>query len=131
MKNFPTEFPYKQTLIHQVDSGDYVAGLEKAKQMADYDGFADRKKDSESRGKLRGIGVSTYFEACGIAPSAVVMSLGCGVGLWESAEVRFNPTGQVTIFTGAHSHGQGHDTTFAQIAADELEIGRASCRERG
>ena len=122
MKNFPTEFPYKQTLIHQVDSGDYVAGLEKAKQMADYDGFADRKKDSESRGKLRGIGVSTYFEACGIAPSAVVMSLGCGVGLWESSEVRFNPTGQVTIFTGAHSHGQGHDTTFAQIAADELGV---------
>ena len=122
MKNFPTEFPYKQTLIHQVDSGDYVAGLEKAKQMADYDGFADRKKDSESRGKLRGIGVSTYFEACGIAPSAVVMSLGCGVGLWESSEVRFNPTGQVTIYTGAHSHGQSHDTTFAQIAADELGV---------
>ena len=122
MKNFPTEFPFKQTLIHQVDSGDYVAGLEKAKHMSDYNGFAARKKDSESRGKLRGIGVTTYFEACGIAPSAVVMSLGCGVGLWESAEVRFNPTGQVTIYTGAHSHGQSHDTTFAQIAADELGV---------
>ena len=122
MKNFPTEFPFKQTLVHQVDSGDYVAGLEKAKQMSDYDGFAARKKESESKGKLRGIGVTTYFEACGIAPSPVVMMLGCGIGLWESAEVRFNPTGQVTVYTGSHSHGQGHDTTFAQITADELGV---------
>ena len=90
--------------------------------MADYDGFEARKKDSEARGKLRGIGVSTYFEACGIAPSPVVMMLGCGVGLWESAEVRFNPTGQVTVYTGSHSHGQSHQTTFAQIAADELGV---------
>ena len=122
MKNFPTEFPFKQTLVHQIDSGDYVAGLNKAKEMADYDGFAARKKDSEARGKLRGIGVTTYFEACGIAPSPVVMMLGCGVGLWESAEVRFNPTGQVTVYTGSHSHGQSHQTTFAQIAADELGV---------
>jgi carbon-monoxide dehydrogenase large subunit len=122
MKNFPTEFPHKQTLVHTIDSGDYVAGLKKAKQMADYDGFAARKKESESKGKLRGIGVSTYFEACGIAPSPVVMMLGCGVGLWESAEVRFNPTGQVTVYTGSHSHGQSHDTTFAQITADELGV---------
>jgi len=122
MKNFPTEFPFKQTLVHQIDSGDYVAGLNKAKEMADYGGFAARKKDSESKGKLRGIGVTTYFEACGIAPSPVVMMLGCGVGLWESAEVRFNPTGQVTVYTGSHSHGQSHQTTFAQIAADELGV---------
>ncbi len=122
MKNFPTEFPFKQTLVHQVDSGDYVAGLNKAKKMSDYDGFAARKKESESKGKLRGIGVTTYFEACGIAPSPVVMMLGCGVGLWESAEVRFNPTGQVTVYTGSHSHGQSHQTTFAQIAADELGV---------
>ena len=122
MKNFPTQFPFKQTLVHTVDSGDYVAGLEKAKQMADYAGFEARRKKSEANGKLRGIGVSSYFEACGIAPSAAVMSLGCGVGLWESAEVRFNPTGQISVFTGAHSHGQSHDTTFAQIAADELGV---------
>jgi len=122
MKNFSTEFPFKQTLVHQVDSGDYVAGLEKAKQMSDYDGFAARRKDSESRGKLRGIGVTSYFEACGIAPSPVVMMLGCGVGLWESAEVRFNPTGQVTVYTGSHSHGQSHDTTFAQIVGDKLGV---------
>ena len=122
MKNFPSQFPFKQTLVHTVDSGDYVAGLEKAKQMADYAGFEARRKKSEANGKLRGIGVSSYFEACGIAPSAAVMSLGCGVGLWESAEVRFNPTGQISVFTGSHSHGQSHDTTFAQIAADELGV---------
>ena len=74
MKNFPKQFPFKQTLVHTVDSGDYVAGLEKAKQMSDYDSFAERKKQSEAKGKLRGIGVSSYFEACGIAPSAAVMS---------------------------------------------------------
>ena len=122
MRNFPKTFPFKQTLVHTVDSGDYVAGLEKAKQMADYNNFEARRKESEAKGKLRGIGVSSYFEACGIAPSAAVMSLGCGVGLWESAEVRFNPTGQISVFTGAHSHGQSHQTTFAQIAADELGV---------
>ncbi len=122
MRNFPKTFPFKQTLVHTVDSGDYVAGLEKAKQMADYNNFESRRKESEAKGKLRGIGVSSYFEACGIAPSAAVMSLGCGVGLWESAEVRFNPTGQISVFTGAHSHGQSHQTTFAQIAADELGV---------
>ena len=122
MKNFPTQFPFQQTLVHSVDSGDYVAGMKKAKEMADYDGFAKRKRETEASGKLRGIGVTSYFEACGIAPSAVVMSLGCGIGLWESAEVRFNPTGNVTVFSGSHSHGQGHDTTFAQIAADELGV---------
>ena len=99
MKNFPTEFPFQQTLVHSVDSGDYVAGMNKAKEMADYEGFEKRREQSEAKGKLRGIGVTTYFEACGIAPSAVVMSLGCGIGLWESAEVRFNPTGNVTVFS--------------------------------
>ena len=111
-----------ETLVHSVDSGDYNAGLKKAMEMAEYESFEKRKKESESRGKLRGIGFCTYFEACGIAPSPVVMMLGCGIGLWESAEVRFNPTGNVTVFTGSHSHGQGHDTTFAQIAADQLGI---------
>ena len=122
MKNFPTEFPFQQSLVHSVDSGDYAAGMNKAKKMADYEGFEKRREESEAKGKLRGIGITTYFEACGIAPSAVVMSLGCGIGLWESAEVRFNPTGNVTVFSGSHSHGQGHDTTFAQIAADELGV---------
>ena len=122
MKNFPTQFPFQQTLVHSVDSGDYVTGLNKAMEVADYKGFEKRKRESASKGKLRGIGLCSYFEACGIAPSPVVMMLGCGIGLWESAEVRFNPTGNVTVFTGSHSHGQGHDTTFAQIAADQLGV---------
>jgi carbon-monoxide dehydrogenase large subunit len=96
--------------------------MEKAIELSDYKGFEKRKIKSESKGKLRGVGFSTYFEACGIAPSPVAMMLGCGIGLWESAEVRFNPTGNVTVFTGSHSHGQGHDTTFAQIVADQLGI---------
>jgi len=121
-KNFIRQFPHQQALVHNIDSGDYDAHLDKALQLADYKGFADRKAKSEANGKLRGIGFSTYIEACGIAPSAAVMSLGCGVGLWESAEVRFNPTGNVTVFTGSHSHGQGHDTTFAQIVGDKLGV---------
>ena len=121
-KNFIKQFPHQQALVHNIDSGDYDAHLDKALQLADYKGFADRKAKSEANGKLRGIGFSTYIEACGIAPSAAVMSLGCGIGLWESAEVRFNPTGNVTVFTGSHSHGQGHDTTFAQIVADKLGV---------
>ena len=121
-KNFIKQFPHQQALVHNIDSGDYDAHLDKALQLADYKGFADRKAKSEASGKLRGIGFSTYIEACGIAPSAAVMSLGCGVGLWESAEVRFNPTGNVTVFTGSHSHGQGHDTTFAQIVGDKLGV---------
>ena len=121
-KNFIKQFPHQQALVHNIDSGDYDAHLDKALQLADYKGFADRKAKSEANGKLRGIGFSTYIEACGIAPSAAVMSLGCGIGLWESAEVRFNPTGNVTVFTGSHSHGQGHDTTFAQIVGDKLGV---------
>ena len=93
-----------------------------ALKLVDYDGFADAQARRRSAGKLRGIGFSTYIEACGIAPSAVVGSLGAGVGLCESAQVRVNPTGTVTVFTGSHSHGQGHETTFAQLVADTLGI---------
>jgi len=121
-QNFVTKFPHQQCLVHNVDSGDYIGHLKKALELSDYNNFEKRKSESKSRGKLRGIGFSTYIEACGIAPSAAVMSLGAGVGLWESAEVRFNPTGNVTVFTGCHSHGQSHDTTFAQIAGDKLGV---------
>src|SRR3546814_7438554 len=96
--------------------------MDKALEMIDDQGFPARRKKSEAKGKLRGIGFSAYIEACGIAPSAVVGSLGAGVGLWESAQVRFNPTGSVTIFTGSHSHGQGHETTFSQPVADTLGV---------
>jgi len=90
--------------------------------IADIKGFGKRKRESARVGKLRGLGYSTYIEACGIAPSQAVGSLGCGVGLWESAEVRVNPTGSVEVLTGTHSHGQGHETTFAQLVAERLGI---------
>ena len=118
----PDAFPYQTPVALQYDSGQYELALDGALKLIDYDGFADRRKDSESRGKLRGIGLSSYIEACGIAPSAVVGSLGAGVGLWESGQVRFNATGSVTVFTGAHSHGQGHETTFSQLVSDRLGV---------
>ena len=121
-KNFINKFPHQQCLIHNIDSGDYNAHLDKALELSDYKNFENRSSQSSAKGKLRGIGFSTYLEACGIAPSAVVMSIGAGVGLWESAEIRFNATGNVSVFTGAHSHGQGHDTTFAQIVSEKLGV---------
>ena len=121
-KNFISKFPHQQCLIHNIDSGDYNAHLNKALKVADYKNFENRRSQSAKKGKLRGIGFSTYLEACGIAPSAVVMSIGAGVGLWESAEIRFNATGNVSVFTGTHSHGQGHETTFAQIVGDKLGV---------
>ena len=121
-KNFISKFPHQQCLVHNIDSGDYSAHLDKALEVGDYKNFENRRSQSAKKGKLRGIGFSTYIEACGIAPSAVVMSIGAGVGLWESAEVRFNATGNVSVFTGAHSHGQGHETTFAQIVGDKLGV---------
>ncbi|MGF7163415.1 carbon-monoxide dehydrogenase large subunit [Rhodoligotrophos appendicifer] len=121
-RNFITTFPHQTPVIMMYDAGDYHASLEKACEIIDYKGFARRRAESESCGKLRGIGFSTYIEACGIAPSAAVGSLGAGVGLWESAEVRVNPTGSVEVLTGSHAHGQGHETTFAQLVSDRLGI---------
>ncbi|MFL5003620.1 MAG: xanthine dehydrogenase family protein molybdopterin-binding subunit [Xanthobacteraceae bacterium] len=114
--------PHQTPVIMTNDSGDYHASLKKALEEADYKNFAKRKRESARDGKLRGIGLSAYIEACGIAPSQAVGSLGCGVGLWESAEVRVNPTGSVEILTGTHSHGQGHETTFAQLVSERLGI---------
>ena len=115
-------FPYQTPVIMAYDSGNYALSLEKANGMIDADGFGARRAQSEQNGKLRGIGYAAYIEACGIAPSAAVGSLGAGVGLWESAQVRFNPTGSVTIYTGSHSHGQGHETAFAQLVSDTLGV---------
>jgi len=121
-RNFVRTFPHQTPVIMNYDTGDYPASLKKALELADYKGFGKRKRDSAREGKLRGIGVSAYIEACGIAPSQAVGSLGAGVGLWESAEVRVNPTGSVEVLTGSHSHGQGHETTFAQLVAERLGI---------
>ena len=121
-RNFVTVFPHQTPVIMAYDAGDYEASMALAQKMHDVPGFAKRKADSLSKGKLRGLGYSAYIEACGIAPSAAVGSLGAGVGLWESAEVRVNPIGTVEILTGSHSHGQGHETTFAQLVSDRLGI---------
>jgi carbon-monoxide dehydrogenase large subunit len=123
-RNFiqPSQFPYQTPVALQYDTGNYGATLDKALGMIDYKGFAARKSASEKNGKLRGIGLACYIEACGIAPSAVVGSLGARAGLYESANVRVHPTGTVSVFTGSHQHGQGHETTFAQVAAEKLGI---------
>ncbi|MEP9395864.1 xanthine dehydrogenase family protein molybdopterin-binding subunit [Mesorhizobium sp. KR2-14] len=121
-KNFITSFPHQTPVIMNYDAGDYGASLDAAMKAADYAGFADRKAEAARRGKLRGIGMSCYIEACGIAPSAAVGSLGAGVGLWESAEVRVNAVGTIEVLTGSHSHGQGHETTFAQLVSGRLGI---------
>ncbi|MEY3552489.1 MAG: hypothetical protein RL735_837 [Pseudomonadota bacterium] len=120
--NFVKNFPHQTPVIMCYDAGDYEAAMTKALEMADYKGFPARKAESARRGMLRGIGFSAYIEACGIAPSAAVGSLGAGVGLWESAEVRVNPVGTVEVLTGSHAHGQGHETTFAQLVSDRLGI---------
>jgi carbon-monoxide dehydrogenase large subunit len=121
-RNFIKTFPHQTPVIMAYDAGDYQASLKKAQELADVKGFGKRKRDSARNGKLRGLGYSTYIEACGIAPSQAVGSLGAGVGLWESAEVRVNPTGSVEVLTGSHSHGQGHETTFAQLVSQRLGI---------
>ncbi|WP_420561824.1 xanthine dehydrogenase family protein molybdopterin-binding subunit [Tepidicaulis sp.] len=120
--NFVKTFPHQTPVIMNYDIGDFEASLDKALEVADYEGFPDRKEEAAKRGKLRGIGFSTYIEACGIAPSAAVGSLGAGVGLWESAEVQVAPTGKIEVFTGSHSHGQGHETTFAQLVSERTGL---------
>jgi len=119
-RNFIKTFPYQTPVALQYDTGNYEATLDAAMKMADVAGFAKRKEESAKRGKLRGLGYAAYIEACGIAPSAVAGSLGARAGLFEAGEIRVHPTGSVTVFTGSHSHGQGHETTFAQVVADRL-----------
>jgi aerobic carbon-monoxide dehydrogenase large subunit len=115
-------FPYQTPVALQYDSGNYHATLDQALKASDWAGFEKRRAEAKTRGKLRGMGVSTYIEACGIAPSNVAGALGARAGLFETAEVRVHPTGSVTVFTGCHSHGQGHETTYAQLVAEGLGI---------
>ena len=120
--NFIRSFPHQTPVIMNYDAGDYEASLNAAMQQADWSGFPARKAEAAARGMKRGIGMSCYIEACGLAPSQAVGSLGAGVGLWESAEVRVNAVGTVEVLTGSHSHGQGHETTFAQLVADRFGV---------
>ncbi len=115
-------FPYQTPVALQYDSGDYTATLNAALKASDWDGFPARRAEAAKRGKLRGIGMSTYVEACGIAPSKLVGALGARAALYEVAQIRVHPTGSVTVFTGTHSHGQGHETVFAQLVAEQLGI---------
>jgi carbon-monoxide dehydrogenase large subunit len=118
----PDQFPYQTPVALEYDVGDYQSTMNLALEQADWAGFEARRAEASSRGKLRGIGISTYLEACGIAPSALAGALGARAGLYESATIRVHPTGSITVFTGTHSHGQGHETTFAQIVADHFGI---------
>ncbi|TPL00615.1 MULTISPECIES: xanthine dehydrogenase family protein molybdopterin-binding subunit [unclassified Mesorhizobium] len=121
-RNFITSFPHQTPVIMAYDAGDYNASLDAAMKAADYAGFTRRRADAAKQGKLRGIGMSCYIEACGLAPSSAVGSLGAGVGLWESAEVRVNAVGTIEVLTGSHSHGQGHETTFAQLVTQRFGV---------
>src|SRR5438045_9163787 len=119
---FITAFPHQTPVIMAYDIGDFGASLDAALKAIDYSGFPARKDKAKKEGKLRGIGFSCYIEACGIAPSKAVGSLGAGVGLWESAEVRVNPVGTIEVLTGSHSPGQGHEATFALMISASLRV---------
>jgi carbon-monoxide dehydrogenase large subunit len=123
-KNFipKDKFPYQTPVAVMYDSGNYEGALDKALETFDYKAFRKEQEQARKQGRYLGVGFSTYVEACGLAPSQVAGALGAQAGLYESATVRVHPTGKVTVFTGSHSHGQGHETTFAQVAADELQL---------
>jgi carbon-monoxide dehydrogenase large subunit len=123
-RNFikPEDFPYATPVALEYDTGDYDTAVDMALEISAYSDFDARRKASAARGKLRGIGISTYIEACGIAPSNVAGALGARAGLYEAGTVRVNPTGSVTVLTGSHSHGQGHETTFAQLVTESLGV---------
>jgi carbon-monoxide dehydrogenase large subunit len=124
-RNFITEFPYATPVAVEYDTGDYHATMDKLLEMSDHAGFEKRAAESKKNGKLRGFGIAHYIEACGIAPSNLVGQLGARAGLYESATVRVNATGSISVMTGSHSHGQGHETSFAQVVADMIGVDEA------
>ncbi len=116
----PDAFPFQTAVALQYDSGNYEPALDRALEMAGYSQLRADQAAARAKGKYIGIGMSAYIEACGLAPSHIVGQLGAQAGLYESGVVRVHPTGKVTVLTGSHSHGQGHETTFAQVVANEL-----------
>ena len=123
-KNFIAPFADGHNVATGVayDSGDYEPAFDRALEMVGYEDFRREQAEARAQGRLLGVGLSTYVEICGGAPSHVAVTLGARAGLWESATVRVNPTGTVRVFTGASTHGQGHETTFAQLVAAELGV---------
>jgi aerobic carbon-monoxide dehydrogenase large subunit len=123
-KNFikPEEFPFTNNFGLIYDSGNYAGALDRALQLVGYDEFRKRQVQARSEGRYLGLGLSTWIEICGFGPSAATAPATGGLGLLESAHVRVHPTGSAQVFVGTHAHGQGHDTTFAQIAADTLGL---------
>jgi carbon-monoxide dehydrogenase large subunit len=123
-KNFipMDEFPYQTPVAMVYDSGNYAQLFDKAEQLADYKGMRKDQVEARKEGRLVGVGVGGCIEASAPGPSPVVTSLGSAIGLYESGVVRVHPTGNVSVFTGSHTHGQGHETTFAQVVADELGL---------
>jgi len=118
----PFEDGYEVATTVSYDSGNYIASFERALEMVGYYDFRKEQQEAREQGKLLGIGLSAYVEICGAAPSAVAGTLGARAGLWESANVRIHMTGKVSVFTGSSSHGQGHETAFAQLVSSELGI---------
>lgn len=116
------EFPYQTPVAFLYDSGDYQGLFDKAVELADYKKMREDQEKARKEGRIVGVGIVGCIEASGPAPSAVAGSLGSAVGFWESGVLRVHPTGKVSVFTGSHAHGQGHETTFAQVVADELGI---------
>jgi carbon-monoxide dehydrogenase large subunit len=125
-KNFPAPFngdqPFKTATGLFYDSGNYQAALDKAIKMVDYEKLREEQKKARNEGRIMGVGVSTYVEICAMGPSPALPA-----GGWESATVRIEPTCKVTILTGASPHGQGQETSFSQIAADELGVHVNDC----
>ena len=123
-RNFinPEDYPYATPVALEYDSGNYGALMDKLIEYSDMNGFSNRVAASKAKGKLRGMGINSYIEACGIAPSNLVGMLGARAGLYESATVRVNATGSITVMTGSHSHGQGHETSFPQVIADMIGV---------
>src|SRR2546426_333628 len=123
-KNFipADKFPYATAMGLTYDSGNYAGTLEKALDKVGYEKLRKEQAEGRRKGKLIGIGLSTYVEICGLGPSAVVTSTGFAGGLWGASTVRLHPTGKATVYTGGHPHGQGEETTFAQIVGDELGL---------
>ena len=121
-QNYVTEFPYATPVAVEYDTGDYHATMDKLEEIADIAGFAARRAASEAKGMLRGLGINSYIEACGIAPSNLVGQLGARAGLYDAATVRVNATGSISVMVGAHSHGQGHETSFPQVISEMIGI---------